>query len=172
MGGASKATAAKREISVDLPETGFPVVLFFNKFGIERLESHFLVHFGLLTNEGDVIDSHSMLMTKAFVVNNREDWSNYLGQIGEPPDRSPDLTWRPARSRIKEVQIINALRVARIGPDAELRSYYVSMASIIDEQKGLRLSKETIKAQPIALLQTTVEQQQLLLLALIKHESL
>ena len=46
--------ATERRVPVHVPESGFPVVLFFNRFGIEQLGVHLLIHFGL---ESSTVDS-------------------------------------------------------------------------------------------------------------------
>src|SRR5437870_5099084 len=90
------ATAPKvRHISIDLPDTGFRVVLYFNRFGLERLEDQFLIHFGLVNKAGDVLASYSTVFSSDLVKSSRTEWLSYLGKIGEPPDSAIDLTWRP-----------------------------------------------------------------------------
>src|SRR5437016_9972029 len=114
-------------LAVNLADTGFPTVLFFNRFGIERGDGYSLIHFGFVSRGGDVLAAYSTVITDAFVQMNRENWLQYLGTIGEPPERPIDLSWRPPVTHSCAVQVINALRFGRSGPDAEIRCYCLSM---------------------------------------------
>jgi hypothetical protein len=160
-------------LAVELPETGFRVVLFFNKFGIEKCNGHLLIHFGFVSVAGEVLATYSALMESTFLTINQSEWLDYLGQVGSPPERPLDVSWRPPSSKIDRIEVINALRLGRLGPNAEFRCYCVSMVAAIDQSRaGAAAANKLVPGQPLALLQTTLEQQQLVLLALIKHDSL
>jgi hypothetical protein len=154
-------------IAVNLPETGFPLVTFANRFGIERLDDCSIIYFGLATKSGDVRAAYSVVMSDVFVKNSREEWLEYLGKIGEPPDRAIDRTWRPPSGQSHRVDLVNAMRIGRTGVEAELRFYCVSMVAAIDAQKGVTSSSNALSAIPLALLQMSLELQQLLLFALL-----
>lgn len=154
------------QIPVDMPASGFPVVLYFNRFGIEDLGGPILVHFGFVSIAGEVLGAYSTLLTRTFLVANRSTWLEYLGKIGSSPEKPLDLSWRPPVSKIAGVEFVNVVRIGKSGTDAELRLYCVSMIAVIDRQGT---TSGELPAQPLALLQTTLEQQQLLLLALVKH---
>lgn len=153
---------------VDLAEIGFGTVLFFNRFGVERGDGYRLVHFGFLTKSGDVLGSYSTIMANTFIEANQENWFEYLGRIGEAPAQPIDLTWRPPISHRRAVDFTNAMRLARSGAEAECRCYCISMGAAIDRGRS-DLSKP-LQSQPLALLQSSLEQHQLLLLALLKPE--
>ena len=154
------------QIPVDMPASGFRVVLYFNRFGIEDLGGPILVHFGFVSIAGEVLGAYSALLTRTFLVANRSTWLEYLGKIGSSPEKPLDLSWRPPVSRIAGVEFVNAMRIGKSGTDGELRLYCVSMIAVIDRQSS---TSGELPAQPLALLQTSLEQQQLLLLALVKH---
>lgn len=156
-------------LAVNLADAGFPTVLFFNRFGIERGNGYSLIHFGFINRGGDVLAAYSTVITDSLVQMNREDWLQYLGKIGEPPELPIDLSWRPPVTQSRAVQVINALRLARNGPDAEIRCYCLSMVAVIDRSRGRGDAAKPLESQPLALLQTSVDQQQLLLLALLKQ---
>jgi len=160
-----------QQLSIDLAETGFGTVLFFNRFGIENADTHVLVHFGYVTRSGDVLSSYTTALPKAFLDANSEDWMDYLGKIGEPPERSIDPSWRPPIGQSRRVEFANAIRLGRLGVDAELRCYATSIVSIIDKQR-IGSTSNPLQSQALALLQSSVELQQLLLLALVKYKEL
>ena len=164
-----RATSKTRRLAVDFADTGFATILFFNRFGVERGDGHLLVHFGFLTKGGDVLGSYSTIMTNSFLEANQQNWLDYLGKTGEAPELPIDLTWRPPISHRRPVEVTNALRLARNGPDAETRCYCISMGAAIDLSRGTDTSKP-LQSQPLALLQSSLEQQQLLLLALLKPQ--
>ena len=166
-----KAALKAERLAVDLADTGFPIILFFNRFGIERGDGYSLVHFGFINRGGDVLASYTTIIADSFVQMNRDDWLQYLGKIGEPPERAIDLSWRPPVTHSRAVEVTNALRLARSGPDAEIRCYCVSMVAVIDRSHGKLDAAKPLESQPLALLQTSLEQQQLLLLALLKTDS-
>lgn len=165
-----RANPKTQRLAVDLPDAGFTTVLFFNRFGIERGDGYFLVHFGFVTKSGDVLGSYSTVMTDSLIEGNRQNWLDYLGKIGEPPERPIDLTWRPPISHRRLIEVTNVLRLARNGPNAESRSYCLSMGAAIDRSRSSADSAKPLQTQPLALLQSSLEQQQLLLLALLKAE--
>jgi hypothetical protein len=163
------ATPKTVQIAAEFPETGFKTVLFFNRFGVERLDDHYLLHFGLTTRAGDVLAAYSTLLTATFVTTNRDDWLNYLGRLGSAPEASADLMWRaPTMAKAGPVEVTNAVRLARSGSDAEIRCYFVSLVAVVDRQQNQTLASKPLIGQPIALLQCSAEQQQLLLLSLLK----
>jgi hypothetical protein len=59
-----------------------------------------------------------------------------------------------------------------MGVDAELQCYAISIVSIVEKQKNATGVSKPLPSQPLALLQSSLEQQQLLLLALIKYKEL
>lgn len=158
-----------RQLLVEMPESGFRVVLYFNRFGVEPIDGNLLVHFGFTSVVGEVLATYSALMPKAFLTNSRADWLQYLGQVGSAPERPTDLSWRPPSSKVNAIEVVNALRVGRSGTDAEIRCYCVSLISVIDHSRAGSSTGSDIPAQALALLQTTLEQQQLLLIALIQQ---
>jgi hypothetical protein len=169
----TKAEGAKvRHLSLDLPETGFQTVLFFNRFGIETGDTHVLVHFGYVSRSGDVLGAYTTAFPKTFLNVNKDDWLEYLGKVGEPPERPIDASWRPPVGQARRVEFSNAMRLGRLGADAELRCYATSIISIIDKGRVATGNGKPLQPQPLALLQSSLEQQQLLLLALIKHKEL
>jgi hypothetical protein len=66
------------------------------------------------------------------------------------------------------IRVTNAVRLARSGADAEIRCYFVSLVAVVDRQQNQTLASKPLIGQPIALLQCSAEQQQLLLLSLLK----
>jgi hypothetical protein len=159
-----------KQITVDLPDTGFRTVLYFNRFGVERIENHFLIHFGFMNTAGDTLAAYSAMWMNDFVSASSEEWKAYLGRIGSPPERSADLGWRPPASRLNAIEVVNSCRMARRGDAAEIRCYCYSLAAAFDRQKDAT-EPSSIPGQPLALLQSTIEQQQLLLLSLLKKDA-
>jgi hypothetical protein len=165
-------TVKTQQLTLDLSETGFETILFFNRFGIENGDTHVLVHFGYVARSGDVLGSFTAAFPKTFLEANAEDWKDYIGKVGDPPERPIDASWRPTVGQSRRVEVVNAMRLARLGVDAELRCYAASIVSIVDRTRGGVLSSKPVQSQPIAWLQSSLEEQQLLLLALIKYKEL
>jgi hypothetical protein len=169
---ASPAAAKTRELTVEMPESGFRVILYFNKFGVEKVGENLLIHFGFVSVSGEVMATYSAVLEKRFLSLSRKDWLQYLGQISSPPDQPLEFSWKPPASKIGAVEIINAMRIGRSGSDAELRLYCVSLIAAIDRSRGETGGSKDLVAQPLALLQTTLDQQQLILLTLLKYPEL
>jgi hypothetical protein len=100
------------------------------------------------------------------------DWMDYLGKLGESPERSLDVSWRPPVGHSRRVEFTNAIRLGRVGVDDELRFYAMSLVSIVDKQRTGSSTSKPFQAHPLALLQSSLEEQQLLLLALVKYKEL
>ena len=158
-----------KQLPVEMPESGFRTILYFNRFGIENVGGSILVHFGFVSIAGEVMGAYSALLTRTFLIANRSSWLEYLGQVGSSPEGVLDLSWRPPASRITGIEFVNAVRIGRSGADAEFRLYCASTIAVIDRSQGEKSGEKLIPAQPLALLQTSLEQQQLLLLGLLKH---
>ncbi|GEM_PF-6057404 len=159
-------------IAVDMPAIGFPVSMYCNRFGLEDVpnaEGAVLAHFGFVSTAGEVLSSYTGVLSKTMLMVNESDWGKYLGQVGTAPERRLDVSWRPPSSKIQTVAAINALRVGRTGIDAELRLYTVSMIAVIEKSREHAAQDKPIPAQPLAVLQSSLELQQLLLLALLKR---
>ena len=167
-----RQSAKTQQLSIDLAETGFGTILFFNRFGIEISDTHVPVHFGYISRSGDVLSSYTTALPNGFLDANMKDWMDYLGKIGNPPERSIDTSWRPPVGQSRRVEFTNAIRLGRIGVDAELRCYAISIVSIVEKQRNGTSVSKPLPSQPLALLQSSLEQQQLLLLALIKYREL
>jgi len=122
--------------------------------------------------EKDVLGSYTTVLPKVFLDANMKDWVDYLGKLGEPPERSVDASWRPPVGQSRRVEFTNAIRLGRVGIDAELRCYATSIISVVEKQSTGSSDSKPLQPQPLALLQSSLEQQQLLLLALIKYREI
>jgi hypothetical protein len=152
MAQSSKPQTVKiQTLSIDLADTGFRTILFFNRFGIEVSDTHVLVHFGYIARSGAVLSSYTTALPKGFLDANIKDWMDYLGKIGNPPERSIDASWRPP-GQSRRVEFTNAIRVARLGVDAELRCYAISIVSIVEKKKNGTSVSKPLPSQPLALL--------------------
>jgi hypothetical protein len=72
------------------------------------------------------------------------------------------------------VDITNAVRMANYGLDAELRCYHVPVVSVVESGERARTeatepSMTPLVAQPLAFLQSTTQDQQLLFLSLLDY---
>jgi len=168
-----KSQSAKiQHFSTDLADTGFRTTLFFNRFGMESSDTHVVLHFGYIARNGDVLGYYSTALPKSFLDANREDWLEYMGKVGNVPDRAMDVSWRPPVGQSRQIEMTNAIRMGRVGADAELRFYVTSIVSMIEKQRTGTGTSKPLQSQPLALLQSSLEQQQLLLLALVKYKDL
>jgi len=168
----SKEKVKTVNIPVDTPASGFPMVMYCNRFGLEDVpnaDGAVLAHFGFVSTAGEVLSSYSGVLSKTILTANESEWENYLGKVGTAPEKPLDVSWRPPFSKIERVAPINALRVGRTGQDAELRLYTVSTVAVIEKSKDHTGQDKPVPAQPLILLQTSLELQQLFLLALLKR---
>jgi len=121
------------------------------------VEECFLLHFGLVTEAGDLLESHSCILDKLVIVNSKKSWLEYLGKIGQLPEREFDFDWQPPVSRVGHVPSSNICQIARTGDMAEIRFYTYSMGYLIDKGKGTTEKEQTITAQPLGLFRSKLD---------------
>ena len=58
---------------------------------MESSDTHVVLHFGYIARNGDVLGYYSTALPKSFLDANREDWLEYMGKVGDVPDRAMDV---------------------------------------------------------------------------------
>jgi len=86
---------SKNEIKIrlSLPANGYRRWMFFNRFAIQRIGNHALVHFALMDGSGILRDHYVCLLSEQTLRQSREELSKYLGRVGAPKTSAP--MWSP-----------------------------------------------------------------------------
>ena len=150
------------QVRLELPQGRFDVVLYFNRFGIESLDGHKLVHFALET-PGKLAVSWSCFFESDMLAKQKEDWLRYATEVGLPETEAREA-WKP--TMMAAAPISNFVAWSRRGDQAEIRCFNYSFGEIVVGSREKPKEQLTVTTQGLALLRCSLESQRQLLLAL------
>lgn len=130
--------------------------MFFNRLQVEREDSFSLVHFGLVSKSGLLLDSYSCVLPQQSLVQNKNHLLEYLGLIGQSTQKNPQ-PWQGGKSGA-ETSIADILGMSFRADMAETCLYVISITAAAMRQ-GRTSSSDSLEAQPLALLRSSVEMQ-------------
>ena len=89
-------------LEIRLPQSGYPKTMFFNRLQVEREEGFCLIHFGLVSKSGLLLDSYSCVLPQQALVQNQKSLLEYLARIGSRSRkiRNPGKWLRLVRRRM------------------------------------------------------------------------
>lgn len=137
--------------------------MFFNRFRVEPDEGFCVVHFGLLSKAGLLLDSYSCSVPPQTLQRNREALLGYLARVGSPKEKTP-LAWQgpPVGQTLQVADIIGVTL-----SDDMTAEMCLWMFSFTEAARQRRMgSRDTLEAQPLALLRCALELQKQLIAAL------
>ena len=148
-----KLTKKPFQIKVAPKSTAFARNMFFNRFLVEGLDGHFLIHFGLVST-GETLSEYSVVLEKQAVNQTRADVLEFLGKLGTISDEEPPK-WRPSK-RERDIDVSNMILVAHSGGMGEFRFglYSVGKAVELHTASGTDI---TMLGQSLALLRCDYE---------------
>lgn len=160
---------SKEEVKVEvgLPTTGFPRLVPFNRFHIEREDGWTVVQFGLVSSSG-VLSSYSCVFSHDALEQNKQTLLEYLGRIGQPSEAVTTI-WKGAPLE-KQAEVADVITMAFRGDTAEtcLFSFSLSAATRM-AQSGQLEHDQGVPAQPLALLRSNVEVQKQFIVGLYEE---
>lgn len=152
-------------MTVGLPHTGFPKVMYFNRLHLEWSAGLCLVEFGLVLNSG-LLDSYSTVITKETAATNQASLLEYLGRIGTSPgDGGQD--WKGAGTLPRRIEAVDLITMAHRAETAETGLFVFSVAGMTAGAG----SRPAITGQPLALLRSSVDLQRRLITGLYDDEA-
>lgn len=136
----------------------------FNRFELERLEELIVIHFGLVTPSGMLLDRYSAAIFKAELLAQKESVMDYLGKTGSLGDAPPG--WQ-SPSIVSPIDLFNMISVSSNPFVAETTLNNIVARTIIDQRTG---AHAVIPSEPVALLRSTLELQKHLIVQLYPRE--
>ena len=160
----SKVEQREVRLDVGLPPGGFPKMMYFNRFHIDREDTFCLVQFGLGSGSG-LIDSYSCVFSKDMVVQNREVLLGYLNRIGRPTQSSPP-PWKGIAVE-RKTDVADIVTMAFHDSTAETCLFLFSWGAATRSHGGG--GTEQITAQPLILLRSPSETRRQLIIGLYEE---
>lgn len=159
----AKKEERPRQVSVlaTLKEEVYRVNMFFNRFAVEALGRHLLVHFGLLQGR-NLLASYSCVLESETINASRASMLAFLDAI--EPTESETESWNPPME-VGGVETCNIIHMARSGQIGEVRIGLYSTGVAIEARKTAQ-TKFDVRANPLALLHCDLDVQKQLLTAL------
>ena len=155
----SKESAEKpdKKVTIEIPQGQFPVVLYANTFGLESLDGHKLVHFGLMMPPARLMAAWACVFEWKLIESSQEPWIKYLGEI-EFPNQAGDTSFRCPPDRLTAgVPSVNIATLARTGEVGEIRLFAYSIGDLLEDRREGKTGK--IKGQPLAIIRLSLELQ-------------
>ena len=146
-------------LEIRLPQSGYPKTMFFNRLQVEREEGFCLIHFGLVSKSGLLLDSYSCVLPQQALVQNQKSLLEYLARIGQSKQKNPQ-SWQMAPSREK-TDVADIVNMAFRDDTAETCLCVFSMTAATRQRRTS--SSDTLEAQPLVLLRSPVEMQKQLI---------
>lgn len=158
------APTEQKEVKVEirLPQTGFPRTMYFNRLHVEREKEFTILRFGLMSENGMLLDQYQILVHRQAIENHKNSLLTYLNRAGQPKDDSP----KPWQSRMTtdRPDLADGISMSYRGDLAETTFWVFSMHAAT--QKARLKTAEPVDAQPVVLLRSAVETQKQLIAAL------
>jgi len=162
---ATKSEQKEINVEVELPESGFPKCMFFNRFRIQRESDFILLHFGMDSGTDGVVDHYSCTISFHALDHNKQSLLDYLSRSPKSKEKAP--TWNKSFP-INHVEAFDIFNMSFSNEVAEtvLSLYPLTVASrMVTQHSGTT----KIRAHPLVLLRSTTEMQMQLIVALYEE---
>lgn len=161
----SKTEQKEAKLEINLPQGGFPKVMYFNRFRVDRDPEFKLIQFGLIVDT-DLVDGYSCILPNDALKQNETSLLEYLNRIGRPTD-SADGSWKGLTGEC-HAGVADVITMAHRGGVAETGLFIFSLCA------ATRLAKPggenlPIMAQPLVLLRSSAELQKQLIESLYEE---
>jgi hypothetical protein len=160
----SKGELKETRVEIRLPKSGYPKTMFFNRFRVEREEEFCLVHFGLVSAAGLLLDHFSSVFPRQTLEHNQESLLDYLERLGQPKQKAPPA-WQGALPG-QGADVVDIVSMAFRNNMAETCLCIFSLTAATRLKPG---GSDVLEAQPLVLLRSSLEMQQQLLVALYEE---
>jgi len=96
---------ALKNVQLEYPRNGYRRLMPFNRFYVEQVDSIIIIHFGLLSASGLLLDRYSAGITQLELNGQKASLLEYLGRLGSIGEAPPPLA---AASRVKSYRIVQS----------------------------------------------------------------
>jgi hypothetical protein len=124
----------------------------FNRYSFERFDGFVVMHFGLVSPAGSLLDHYSCGSTQVELENLKKSLMEYLGKAGSLGEAPPE--WHPPMG-LKQVDVCNFIGVCGSPQIAETTLNNMVGKELAD----MKPSQNVLKADTIALLRSPLEVQ-------------
>lgn len=153
-----------KKVTIEIPQGQFPTVFYANVFGMESVDGHKLVHFGLMMPPARLVSAWACVFEGALIENSKESWMKYLADI-DFPNHAEDTGFRcPPEKLVLGIPSANLAELARSGDIAEIRLAVYSMGDVLNDRREGKTGK--VKGQPLAMIRLPLELQRQLIAAI------
>ena len=121
-----------------------------------------MVHFGLVSKSGLLLDSYSCVLPQQTLIQNQKSLLEYLGKIGQSKQKSPH-SWQGGKAGAN-TDVADIVSMAFRDDMAETCLCVFSMTAATRQRRSA--SGDSLAAQPLVLLRSSVDMQKQLIEAL------
>lgn len=151
-------------LEIRLPQSGYAKTMLFNRFRVEREEGFCVVHFGLVSKGGLLLDYYSCVLPRRTLEENHGRLLDYLERIG--PAKEKLTAWQGAVAG-QTPHVADTVSMAFTGDTAETCFGVFSLVAAF-VPRGVA-SDGLHEAQGLALLRSSLEMQKQLIRALYEE---
>lgn len=124
----------------------------FNRYSTERFDGFVVMHFGLLSPSGTLLDHYSCATTQLELENQKKSIMDYLGRTGSLG--AAPAAWQPPMG-LKQIDICNHIGLCGNPDIAE-----ITLNNMVGKELSeLKPGQTTVRADTIALLRSSMELQ-------------
>lgn len=128
----------------------------FNRFSVEPMEGHLLLHFGLVGSQGFPYDVYSCSIDKQDLESNRDRMVKYLEKIGGAATGKQEK-WTPPLE-LRKVEVIRFISMSSTGVSGEIGLLSFALTALMTPQTGSSAPKP-VEPDALALLTCSIEMQ-------------
>jgi hypothetical protein len=138
------------QIKIDLPQAEFPVHFYATLAGIEWIDTHPLIHFGLFASS-QILSCFAIMLEYEVLQVQKDNWGEYYGKIGGGEQQSDrDFSFRCPSTLLKTpVSMANVALWSRQNEVGEIRFYGFSHG---DAFQAVPEKRSSISGQALALI--------------------
>lgn len=161
----AKSEQKEINVEVELPDSGFPKCMFFNRFRIQREKDFILLHFGMDSGTEGVLDHYSCTISKYALEHNKQSLIDYYSRSPKPAGKAPVWNKSFAVGRVDAFDIFTMSYSNEVA-ETVLALYPLTVAARIAHERS---GSSKIRAHPLVLLRSTTEIQMQLIVALYEE---
>lgn len=156
----SKTEQKEIKLEINLPQGGFPKVMYFNRLRVDTEAGFKMVQFGLIVDD-ELVDGYACILPDETLRHNQKILLDYLNRVGRPVE-SGDGAWKGLTGECRAT-VADIISMAHRGEMAETGLFLFSLTAATRSQKQPSGAQSPILAQPLILLRSTLEHQKQLI---------
>jgi hypothetical protein len=161
----SKTDQKEVKLEINLPQDGFPKVMYFNRFRVDHNPEFKLVQFGLVVDT-DLVDGYSCILPIETLNQNQRSLLEYLNRTGRSNERA-DGAWKGLTGEF-HASVADVITMAHRGTMAETGLFVFSLTAATRQAKP-GAANAPVLSQPLVLLRSSHELQKQLIAALYEE---